>query len=170
MLSFLKKLFGINSSRQSDFEISFSYLKDLPGSTGEQAQKVYDLLKQLSQDSTQAESDAFISEFQKLRIASNTNTVFFFYFPIVSHILYFKSTYAEDLLHYLVGPIFANGDGDEESTEMIRKIQRSMDFKLKENPKFLTKEGQLWVQTVLPSMEKEIQREIDICKKELEDL
>jgi hypothetical protein len=68
-----------------------------------------------------------------------------------------------------VGPIFANGNGDEQSLDMIRKIQNSMAYKLKENPNFLTKEGQYWVKQILPTLDQEIQREIEICVKELEE-
>jgi len=164
VLDFIKKLFGVNSS----FDTTFSYLKEVPKSMDEQAAKVYGSLKRLSKNSTETEGDKLISEFQKLRVASNTNSVFFFYFPIVSHILYFKPSYGNTVLHHLIGPLFANGNGDEKPSEMIRKIQNSMDFKLKENPTFLTKEGQLWVKNILPTMKAEIQQEIDICKKELE--
>lgn len=169
MLSFIKRLFGISSKKNADFDLAFSYVKNFNGELGQQAQVVVDLLSKLSKRSSEEFTKRLLSELQNLRIASNTNSVFFFYSPFVSHILYYKPTYASDLLHHLVGPIFANGNGDEQSMDMIRKIQNSMDYKLKENPNFLTKEGQYWVEHILPTLDQEIQKEIDICVKELEE-
>lgn len=170
MFSFLKKLFGSRSRKNADFELTFSYFTKFNGEVGQQAQVVSQLLSKLSKNSSEEFTKRLLGELGKLRIASNTNSVFFFYFPIVSHILYFKPECGGTLLHHLVGPIFANGDGDEETPDMIRKIQNSMNFKLKENPNFLTKEGQLWVKDILPTMVDDIQNEIDVCKKELDEM
>jgi len=52
---------------------------------------------------------------------------------------------------------------------MIAMITGAMEFKLKENEFYLTKESQFWVENELPKLEKEIQREIDVCWKELEE-
>ena len=103
----------------------------------------------------------------KIQFPSNTNNNFYFYFPIVSHILYYKPEYEKDLLKYLIGPNFANGTSAVD--EMIDMIKGAMLFKLKESQFYLTKESQFWVVNELPKLEKEIQREIDICWKELED-
>lgn len=163
MFSFLKKF----SKRNSDFESSFFYLKNLGGSIQQQGDKVYELLRELSKNSSDDFSETLVSEFYKLRFTSNTNEVFFFYFPIVSHILYFKPACEKEILRYLVGPIFANGT--EDGSGVIHVIEGSMNFKLKENPNYLTKESQQWVKHTLPTMITEVQREVDIHSKELDD-
>lgn len=84
MFAFLKKLFGIHSkedSSVSDFERTFSYLQELGQGILPEAGKVYHVLKKLSKKSTEQEVDALMSELRMLRYASNTNAVFFFYFP-----------------------------------------------------------------------------------------
>lgn len=72
-----------------------------------------------------------------------------------------------DILRYLVGPNFANGS--ETTEDMIKVIQGAMRYKLSENKKFLTMESQNWVLNELPKLTAEIDREIKICWKELED-
>ncbi len=170
MLGFIKKLFGVRSNEdveRSDFELTFSNLKELGESVWPEAGVVYLLLEKLSETSSEEEVNLLITELRKLRYGSNTNSVFHFYFPIVSHILFFKPAYEKDILHYLIGPNFANGD--TETKEIISVIQGAMNYKLSENPQNLSKESQSWVNNTLPNMEKEVQREVDICWKELEE-
>ncbi len=125
------------------------------------AKNAFELLKKLSRETTTSESDILVYEVDKIQYQSNTNSYFYFYFPIVSHILYYKPEYETVLLKYLVGPNFANGTS--EINEMISIINGAMEFKLQENKLYLTKESQFWVVNELPKLEKEIQREIDVC-------
>lgn len=125
------------------------------------AKIAFELLKKLSRETTTSESDILVYEVDKIQYQSNTNSYFYFYFPIVSHILYYKPEYETVLLKYLVGPNFANGTS--EINEMISIINGAMEFKLQENKLYLTKESQFWVVNELPKLEKEIQREIDVC-------
>ncbi|MFC4750156.1 hypothetical protein [Flavobacterium branchiicola] len=150
----------------SEFEMVFSSLKKM-GNIIPAAQKTFDLLKELNPETTDLESDILIAEFDKIQYQSNTNSYFYFYFPIVTHILYYKPQYEKELLKYLVAPNFANGTS--ELNEMISLIKSAMDFKLSENEFYLTKEGQYWVVNELPKLEKQIKREIEICWKELEE-
>lgn len=148
---------------EKDIEKTFEYLTQL----GPNAAKTYELLKNLGFQTAQSDSDILISELNKIRFASNTNSVFYFYFPIVSHVLYYKPEYEPDILHHLVGPLFANGSETVEG--MIDVIQGSMRFKLSENERFLTEESQDWTLTKLPKLTAAIDREIQLCWKELED-
>lgn len=131
------------------------------------AKTTFELLKELNQETTNLQSDILISEFDKIQYQSNTNSYFYFYFPIISHILYYKPQYEKELLKYLIGPNFANGIF--EINEMILVIKGAMKFKLKENEFYLSKESQFWVLNELPKLEKEIKREIDVCWKELNE-
>lgn len=131
------------------------------------AKNAFELLKKLNTETTNPESDILISEIDKIQYQSNTNSYFYFYFPIVSHVLYNKPQYEKDILKYLIGPNFANGTSEVD--EMIAMIKGAMNFKLQENKLYLTKESQFWVLNELPKLEKEIQREIDVCWKELDE-
>lgn len=131
------------------------------------AKITFELLKELNPETTNLQSDILIAEFNKIRYQSNTNSYFYFYFPIVSHILHYKPKYETDILHYLVGPNFANGTSEVD--EMISIMKGAMHFKLNENEHYLSKESQLWIINELPKLEKEVQREIEICWKELDE-
>lgn len=150
----------------AEFDKTFSSLKRMrnaiPG-----AKNAFELLKNLNQETSTLQSDLLVSEIHKIEYQSNTNSYFYFYFPIVSHILYYKPQHQTALLNYLVGPNFANGIS--EVNEMILIIKEVMEFKLKEDSFYLTKESQFWILNELPQLEKEIQREIDFCSKELEE-
>ena len=108
-----------------------------------------------------------LTAINKIQYASNTNSFFDFYFPIVSHILHFKPQAETDLLRYIIGPNFANGITGTKA--MIQMIVAAMHFVLKENLHYLTTEGKAWVQNELPKLEKQVEREIQICWKELEE-
>lgn len=150
----------------SDFDETFSSLKRIENIIPN-AKTVFELLKRLSQETTTSESEILVSEIHKIQYQSNTNGYFYFYFPIVSHILYYKPEYEKDLLKYLTGPNFANGTSEVD--EMISIIKGAMEFKLQENKLYLTKESQFWIVNELQKLKKEIQREIDVCWKELEE-
>jgi hypothetical protein len=147
------------------FEKTFSYLRKL-GNTIPSAKKTYELLKELTLETSNVQSDILISELNKIQYASNTNSFFYFYFPIVSHILYYKPEYEKDILKYLIEPNFA--DGTSEVHEMISIITETMKFKLNEDKYYLTRESQFWVTNKLPKLEKQVQREIEVCWKELD--
>lgn len=148
------------------FEKTFSYLRKL-GNTIPSAKKTYELLKELTLETSNVQSDILISELNKIQYASNTNSFFYFYFPIVSHILYYKPEYEKDILKYLIEPNFANGT--PKVSEMILLIISAMNFKLNENKNYLTTESQFWITNEFPKLEKQIQREIEECRKELDE-
>lgn len=156
----------MNIITNSDFDETFSSLKRM-GERFLRAKNAFELLKKLNTETTNPESDILISEIDKIQYQSNTNSYFYFYFPIVSHVLYNKPQYEKDILKYLIGPNFANGTSEVD--EMIAMIKGAMNFKLQENKLYLTKESQFWVLNELPKLEKEIQREIDVCWKELDE-
>ena len=152
--------------RENRFEIAFTDLKKL-GESNDHAKRTFDLLKDLNDSMKDSVSDILVSELMKIRFASNTYTVFHFYFPLVSHILYYKPQYETRILGLLIGPAFA--DGVSETEEMIAMMQRAMDYKLSENRNHLTEESKNWIMNELPKMEKEVEREIRICWKELDE-
>lgn len=153
-------------NNNSEFEKTFSDLKRM-GNIVPSAKKTFRLLKKLNPQSTDLQYEKLILEFNKIKYHSNTNSYFNFYFPIVSHILYHKPKYEKNILKYLIGPNFANGIS--EINEMISIITGAMNFKLNENKYYLTRESQLWVINDLPKLEKQIQREIEVCWKELNE-
>lgn len=163
ILTFLSSL---RKNNIADFEKTFFYLerteKKIPSS-----KICFNLLKKLNVKTSDLESDTLINELLKIRHPSNPTDYFYFFFPIVSHILYYKPKYEKEILKYLIGPNFANGTSDAE--EMIGTINRAMKYKLSENRYFLSKESQDWITNELPKLEKEVQREIDICWKELDE-
>lgn len=135
--------------------------------TIQSAKNTFESLKELNPKTTNLDCAILISEIHKIQYHSNTNSYFLFYLPIVSHVLYYKPEYEKDLIKYLIQPNFANGI--TETNLMIAMIHGAMKFKLDEDEFYLTKESQFWVLNELPKLEKEIQREIDLCWKELED-
>ncbi|MFH6949767.1 hypothetical protein ACHRV6_14830 [Flavobacterium sp. FlaQc-51] len=114
----------------SDFDKTFSALKTM-GNIIPSAKTAFELLKKLNQETTNSESDILVSQVDKIQYQSNTNSYFYFYFPIISHILYYKPQYEKELLKYLISPNFANGTS--EINEMISVIKGAMRFKLNEN-------------------------------------
>lgn len=78
-----------------------------------------------------------------------------------------RSAFEQAILGRIIGPNFANGIDDVDT--MIATIQDAMDFKLKENPLYLTQESQLWIRNTLPTMKAAVKREIDFCWKALEE-
>ncbi|MCM0665606.1 hypothetical protein [Flavobacterium tyrosinilyticum] len=156
--------FGNNDS--TNFEKTFTYLEEV-GKILPQSKICFDLLKKLNFQTTDSESDSLITALHKTQYPSNPTDHFYFFFPIVSHILYYKPLYEKEILKYLIGPNFANGTSEVE--EMIDVINGAMKYKLNENQNYLSKESQDWITNELPKLKNEVQREIDICWKELED-
>jgi len=150
----------------SEFDETFSSLKRIENIIPS-AKTAFELLKELNPETTNLQSEILVSEIHKIQYQSNTNSYFYFYFPIISHFLYYKPQYETELLKYLIAPNFANGTSQID--EIISIIKKAMVFKLKENKFYLTPESQFWVVNKLPKLEKEIQREIDICQKELDE-
>jgi len=150
----------------SEFEKTFSDLKRM-GEIKASAKKTYELLSELDFDTSDSQSELLISEFNNIKYQSNTNSFFYFYFPIVTHILYFKPKYEKDILGYLIGPNFANGD--TETKNLIPLIKSAMEFKLSENKNYLTKESKDWILNEFPKMENEVEREVEKCWKELNE-
>jgi hypothetical protein len=155
-----------NKEIKSEFEKAFSDLKRM-GEIKPSAKKTYELLRELDFDTSDSQSELLISEFNKIQYQSNTNSFFYFYFPIVTHILHYKPKYEKDILEYLIGPNFANGD--TETKDLIPLIKSAMEFKLSENKNYLTKESKDWILNELPKMEKEVEREVQKCWKELNE-
>jgi hypothetical protein len=151
---------------KSEFEKTFSDLKRM-GEIEPSAKKTYEFLRELDFDTSDSQSELLISEFNKIQYQSNTNSFFYFYFPIVTHILHYKPKYEKDILGYLIGPNFANGDS--ETKDLIPLIKSAMEFKLSENKNYLTEESKDWVLNQLPKMEKEVEREVQKCWKELNE-
>ncbi len=155
-----------NREVKSEFEKAFSDLKRM-GEIEPSAKRTYELLRELDFDTSESQSELLISEFNKIQYQSNTNSFFYFYFPIVTHILHYKPKYEKDILGYLIGPNFANGD--TETKDLIPLIKNAMEFKLTENKNYLTKESKSWILNELPKMEKEVEREVQKCWKELNE-
>ncbi|GGH45527.1 MULTISPECIES: hypothetical protein [Mangrovimonas] len=155
-----------NREVKSEFEKAFSDLKRM-GEIEPSAKRTYELLRELDFDTSDSQSELLISEFNKIQYQSNTNSFFYFYFPIVTHILHYKPKYEKDILGYLIGPNFANGD--TETKDLIPLIKNAMEFKLTENKNYLTKESKSWILNELPKMEKEVEREVQKCWKELNE-
>ncbi|WP_027394257.1 hypothetical protein [Aquimarina latercula] len=151
---------------KAEFEKVFSDLKRM-GEIKQSAKKTYELLSELDFDTSDSQSDLLISEFNKIQYQSNTNSYFYFYFPIVTHILHYKPKYEKDILGYLIGPNFANGD--TETKDLIPLIKSAMKFKLSKNKNYLTLESQNWILNELPKMEIEVEREVQKCWKELNE-
>jgi hypothetical protein len=105
--------------RSSNFDETFADLRRM-GVTVPSAKKMFEVLKELKSETSDIQSELLITEFHKIQYSSNTNSYFYFYFPIVSHILYFKPKYEKDILGFLVGPNFANGT--TETKEIILTI------------------------------------------------
>ena len=147
-----------------EFEKVFSDLKRM-GNSISSAKKTYELLKALNHETLDEEVTHLITEFNEIKYESNTNDYFYFYFPLVSYILYYKPKYESDILKYLIGPNFANGTTETE--DMIAIIIGTVKYKLSEDENYLTLESQDWVVNELPRLEKQIGREIQVCWKEL---
>jgi hypothetical protein len=147
------------------FELVFSDLQRM-GEIRHSAKRTFELLKELEFGTPKSQSDTLISELNNIRYASNTNSCFYFYFPIISHILYYKPEYEKEILKYLVEPNFANGTTD--TKDIIAVIIGAMQYKMKENEYYLTKESQFWVLNELPKLELQVEREINSCWKELD--
>ena len=161
ILNWLKK-----KEIKTEFEKVFSDLKRV-GEILHNAKTTYYLLKDLNSKTDDSQSDELINELKQIRYSSNTNNYFYFYFPIVTHILFYKPQYEEEILNYLIGPNFANGDS--EAKELIPLIQQAMEYKLSENKNYLTKESQEWIMNDFPKMINEVEREVQKCWKELNE-
>lgn len=153
-----------NKDNNSEFGKVFSDLKRM-GEIVPSAKRTYELLGHLNFDTSDEDSQELITEFNKIQYGSNTNSFYYFYFPIVTHILYYKPQFEKEILKYLIGPNFANGT--TETIEMIPLIIGAMNFKLKENVNYLTKESKEWIINELPKLEEQVEREIQFCWKEL---
>jgi hypothetical protein len=151
---------------KSEFEKTFSDLKRM-GEIKSNAKRTYELLAELDFDTSDSQSELLISEFNNIQYQSNTNSFFYFYFPIVTHILYYKPKYEKEILGYLIAPNFANGD--TETKTLIPLIKSAMEFKLSDNKNYLTQESQNWILNELPKLEEEVEREVQKCWKELNE-
>ena len=154
------------TNKTSKFENIFSDLIKM-GEIVPSAKRTYDLLSNLNFSSSNLDLEKLLEEINQIRYSSNTNSLFYFYFPIVTHILYYKPNSEKDLLKYLIGPNFANGT--TETSEMIPLIIGAMSYKLKENMNYLTNESKEWIINELPKLEEQVEREIQVCWKELNE-
>ncbi|MBO9582829.1 MAG: hypothetical protein J7574_01585 [Flavobacterium sp.] len=162
-----QRLFSsFGNSDHTNFIKTFNYLEEI-GKILPHSKICFDLLKKLNFQTTDLESESLITELHKIQFASNTNSYFYFYFPLVTHILHYKPQYEKEILKYLIAPNFVNGTSDVR--EMIDVVTGAMKYKLNENQYYLSKESQDWISNELPKLEKEVQREIDICWKELDE-
>ena len=148
------------------FEKVFSDLK-IMGRNVQSAKKTYELLLNLNFETTKEDSEELLIELNKIKYSSNTNSFFYFYFPIVTHILYYRPNCEKELLKYLIDPNFANGT--TETSEMISLITGAMNFKLKENNNYLTEESIEWIKIELPKLEEQVEREIQMCWKKINE-
>lgn len=165
-LKILNFLNFFRKNNSSNFNKTFTNLEEVEKILP-QSKICFDLLKKLNFQTTDSESDSLITALHKIQYPSNPTDHFHFFFPIVSHILYYKPLYEKEILKYLIGPNFANGTSEVE--EMIDVINGAMKYKLNENQNYLSKESQDWITNELPKMKNEVQREIDICWKELDE-
>jgi hypothetical protein len=159
--SFLKSLF-LGKEPSSEFEKTFP--KYPFWSTAEK--ELYQMLKELDESSNSEFAEQLVEKVNSLHYASNIEGYYQHFFPIVSHILYYNPEFEDKLLHHLIGPIFAGGTTNE--SEIMEMIIISKDFRLKENPHFLSKEGIAWIENTLPTMNAAIKREVKKCWKALE--
>lgn len=150
---------------KSEFDKTFEILLRYEKSGLEGSKRLYNLLKLLNNENDNELIDELIMTLNKISFTSNTNDWFYFYFPIVSHILYFVPNKQSEILGYLVGPNFANGI--DKTDKMVEIIQGAMKFKLKENQNYLTSEGKQWIANTLPLLSNEVKREINKCIEEL---
>ncbi|MEH6538348.1 MAG: hypothetical protein V7719_18270 [Psychroserpens sp.] len=155
-----------NIESKTEFEKTFTDLKRM-GESIPSAKKTYELLKELNFETSKSQSELLLSEFNKIQYGSNTNSYFYFYFPIVTHILFYKPKFENEILGYLIRPNFANGD--TETKELIPLIQSAMNFKLAENKDYLTTESKEWIMSEFLKMESEVEREVQKCWKELNE-
>jgi len=154
------------TGEKSEFEKAFSDLKNLER-IDSNAEIVYDLLKELNSETTEYKSRILVDELNKIEFHSNTNDYFYFYFPIVSHILFFKPHYEKQLLKYLIEPNFANGSTN--TKELLELIPDAMKYKLSQDKSYLTTESIQWISEKFPKMENEVEREVQKCWKELNE-
>ncbi len=166
MFDWIRNILTKKNDFSTEFEKAFSHLNDLMY-FGINGKMFYELLSQLDSSSTNEAVDELVNAMKKIKYSSNTNGYFYFYFPIVSHILYYKPELESKLLSLIIGPNFANGES--EVLGMITLIQGAMEFTLKENPNYLTTQSQLWVKNTLPKLKNEIKREIEKCWEKINE-
>ena len=150
----------------SEIEKTFLDLKRM-GEIVPSAKRTYEILEALNFETNEEDTEELLTELNKIQYGSNTINFFYFYFPIVTHILYYKPDYEKEILKYLIGSNFANGT--TETSEMISLVIEAMNFKLKENANYLTKESKEWIINELPKLEEQVEREIKVCWKELDE-
>lgn len=126
------------------------------------ARKTSELLEQLHATSSDAETEILLTELHRIQYRSNAMSVFQFYLPLVSHLLYYKPACENEVLKYLIGPLFALGVS--ETDDFITVIQSEA-----KNTDHLSPESRSWVNHALPGLKEAIGREIEICEWELEE-
>lgn len=151
---------------RSPFDIAFSGLKSLINEFMRELKPLIPLLQQLDDNTSPEDVSEMMELIRRIGYASNTNGYFYFFLPIVSHVLYFRPALESDLLEQIVGPVFANGAS--EAREIMTRIAGGTKFMLKENKFAVTPEGQFWVKYMLPEMQSSVEREIARCWKDLE--
>lgn len=124
------------------------------------ARKTCELLEQLHEASSDAEIEILLTELHGIQYGSNAMSVFQFYLPLVAHLLYYKPACENEVLKYLIGPLFALGVS--EADDFIAIIQSEA-----KNTDQLSDEGQRWAIHALPELRDAINREIEICEWEL---
>lgn len=167
MLNWIKSILNDKSDVKQNLMKTFCGLRDLQNNGQPNTKRTYDLLVQLNHSTPNEIFDELVRGIMEIRYASNTNGFFYFFFPIVSHVLYFRPEYESKLLRHLIGPIFANGVSEVQG--MMNIITGTMNCMLSSNPVYLTTEGKSWVKENLPNLHQEIKREIELCIKELDD-
>lgn len=157
------KIFGIKES--GDFTRTFKNLKAV-GKRDNNAEQTYKILQKLDFETPNREIEELVNSVNQIHYPTNTNGYFEFFFPIISHILYYKPHTISKIINQIVGPNFANGISD--SKTMIETIQSAMNIYSKDNKYYVTKEGKEWTENELDKYEKEITQEINKCQQELD--
>lgn len=127
---------------------------------------VYHELCRISLSYTQGQYEILTKKIGLLNYFSNCNSVFEFYLPIVSHVLFYNAGLTDDLLPYLVKPLFALGPEEE---DIIGLIKGNASYHRQRNPDYLTSQGYEWVEVILPTQTAGIRKQVEICLKESDE-
>ena len=129
MFNWFSNILIKRSVEERNFYKTFGHLNRMSGMDYDSPKKLFELLFKLDKESSLTDGLELLDHYRKISYASNTNGVFYFCLPIVSHILYYIPELESKILYDIVGPNFANGESNADC--MIDTIIGGMKFKQK---------------------------------------
>lgn len=125
------------------------------------------MLTKLNSDSDDEICINIINSIKSLNYHSNCENVTRYYLPIIAHVLFYKPSYSNEILEFIICPLYSLGySSPKEIALSIKSISMN---ELSLNEEYLSPEGKKWVFDIFDKLENEISNTLNKCINDAEN-